>query len=116
METAKSTRMHPRCGGYFDNVNRPLCHCEERSDEAIHIFKVRLLRALRALAMINLTFSLLDARAEGVQKAILFTGESNLSAQRAYTALGFRHVGDYRLLLLQSPIRIDSKATHSTRR
>jgi len=50
--------------------------------------------------------SLLDARAQGVQKAILFTGESNLAAQRAYAALGFRHTGDYRLLLLQSPIRI----------
>ena len=44
--------------------------------------------------------SLLDARAKGVEKAILFTGESNLAAQRAYTALGFRHVGDYRLVLL----------------
>ena len=106
METAKSTWMHPRCGGYFDNVNRPLCHCKERSDEAIHIFKVRLLRALRALAVINLAFSLLDAYAEGVQKAILFMGESNLTAQRAYTALGFRHISDYRLVLLRSPMRI----------
>lgn len=48
--------------------------------------------------------SLLDARAEGVGKAILFTGEDNIAAQRAYTALGFRHVGDYGLLLLRSPI------------
>jgi RimJ/RimL family protein N-acetyltransferase len=50
--------------------------------------------------------SLLDARAEGAKKAILFTGESNLAAQKAYTALGFRNIGDYRLLLLRSPIRI----------
>jgi predicted GNAT family acetyltransferase len=49
--------------------------------------------------------SLLDARSEGVDKAILFTGESNVAAQRAYTALGFRHIGDYRILLLQSPIK-----------
>jgi predicted GNAT family acetyltransferase len=48
--------------------------------------------------------SLLDARAEGVGKAILFTGEDNIAAQRAYKALGFRHIGDYRLLLLRSPI------------
>jgi len=48
--------------------------------------------------------SLLDARAEGAEKAILFTGEDNIAAQRAYTALGFRHIGDYRLLLLRSPI------------
>jgi predicted GNAT family acetyltransferase len=45
--------------------------------------------------------SLLDARAEGVEKAVLVTGEENTAAQRAYTALGFRHMGDYRLLLLR---------------
>ena len=50
--------------------------------------------------------SLLDARAEGAEKAILFTGESNIAAQRAYTALGFRHIGDYRILLLRSPIEV----------
>jgi predicted GNAT family acetyltransferase len=45
--------------------------------------------------------SLLDARAEGATLAILFTGEGNLPARRAYTSLGFRRVGDYRLLLLK---------------
>jgi ribosomal protein S18 acetylase RimI-like enzyme len=50
--------------------------------------------------------SLLDARSEGAEKAILFTGENNLAAQRAYTALGFRHIGDYRILLLHSPIEV----------
>jgi predicted GNAT family acetyltransferase len=48
--------------------------------------------------------SLLEARAEGVETAILFTGEENVAAQRAYTALGFRHIGDYRLVLLDPPI------------
>jgi predicted GNAT family acetyltransferase len=47
--------------------------------------------------------SLLDARAEGVTTSILFTGEGNLAAQRAYEALGFRQIGHYRLLLLHSP-------------
>lgn len=47
--------------------------------------------------------SLLDARAEGVTTSILFTGVRNLPAQRAYMALGFRHIGDYRLLLLHPP-------------
>lgn len=47
--------------------------------------------------------SLMDARAEGVEKAILFTGEDNIPAQKAYLALGFRHIGDYRILLLKSP-------------
>jgi predicted GNAT family acetyltransferase len=48
--------------------------------------------------------SLLDARAEGAVKSILFTGVGNLPAQRAYAALGFRHVGDYRLLLLRTEV------------
>jgi predicted GNAT family acetyltransferase len=45
--------------------------------------------------------SLLDARAEGVGTAILFTPQDNIPAQRAYEALGFRHIGEYRLLLLR---------------
>jgi predicted GNAT family acetyltransferase len=44
--------------------------------------------------------SLLDARSEGAVQSILFTGVRNIPAQRAYVALGFRHRGDYRLLLL----------------
>lgn len=48
--------------------------------------------------------SLLDARSENVEKAILFTGERNIAAQKAYIALGFRHIGDYRLVLLNSPL------------
>jgi predicted GNAT family acetyltransferase len=48
--------------------------------------------------------SLLDAQAEGVGKAILFTGVDNIAAQRAYEVLGFRHIDDYRMLLLRSPL------------
>ena len=48
--------------------------------------------------------SLLDARSEGVETAILFTGETNIGAQKAYAALGFRHIGDYRMLFLRSPL------------
>lgn len=47
--------------------------------------------------------SLLDARAEGVTTSILFTGVGNVPAQRAYMALGFRYIGDYRLLLMHPP-------------
>jgi predicted GNAT family acetyltransferase len=57
----------------------------------------------RGYARCVVAASLLDARAEGVEKAVLFTGEENIAAQRAYTALGFRHIGDYRLLLLKPP-------------
>ena len=45
--------------------------------------------------------SLLDARAEGVQSSILFTGVENIAAQRSYEALGYQHIGDYRLLRLR---------------
>ncbi len=45
--------------------------------------------------------SLLDAQAEGVRTSILFTGVENIAAQRAYEALGYRHIGDYRLLRMR---------------
>jgi predicted GNAT family acetyltransferase len=42
--------------------------------------------------------SLLIARDEGATRALLFTGEDNRPAQRAYEALGFRAIGDYGLM------------------
>jgi len=42
---------------------------------------------------------------EGVKKGILFTGEDNIAAQRAYEALGFRRIGDYSIVLLRSPLK-----------
>ncbi len=39
--------------------------------------------------------SLQDARNRGVRRAILFTDERNLPAQRSYLAVGFRPIGDY---------------------
>lgn len=48
--------------------------------------------------------SLLDARCEGVEKSILFTGEGNLTAQKVYAALGFERIGKYRLMLLRLPV------------
>lgn len=47
--------------------------------------------------------SLLAARAEGVCRAVLFTERENHAARRAYAALGFRVVGDYGMLLLETP-------------
>lgn len=43
--------------------------------------------------------SLLGVRGEGVRRAILFTGDNNLPAIKAYAALGFRRIGDYRIIL-----------------
>lgn len=48
--------------------------------------------------------SLRQARTVGVARAILFTDEANLPAQKAYLALGFRRVGDYRLLLFHTAV------------
>lgn len=50
--------------------------------------------------------SLLAARQEGVEEAILFTDEANVPAQRAYEALGFEEVGGYRLLFLKEPLAL----------
>src|SRR5262249_29776640 len=47
--------------------------------------------------------SLLDARAAGVERSILFTGLENVPARRVYEALGYRVVGDYGLVLFFSP-------------
>jgi len=48
--------------------------------------------------------SLLDARDEGAYKAILFTDEDNVPAQKAYASLGFRLAGDYHLFMLREPL------------
>jgi RimJ/RimL family protein N-acetyltransferase len=60
----------------------------------------------RGYARAVVAASLLDARAQGVGKGVLFTGLDNIPAQKAYLALGFRHIGDYRLTLLRSPVDI----------
>jgi predicted GNAT family acetyltransferase len=41
-----------------------------------------------------------SVRPGGVRRAVLFTGESNVAARRAYEAIGFREVGDYGLITL----------------
>jgi RimJ/RimL family protein N-acetyltransferase len=50
-----------------------------------------------------------SARAGGATTAILFTGVENLPAQRAYQALGFSQIGDYRLLLLRQGISVEDR-------
>ncbi len=49
--------------------------------------------------------SLLDAQAQVAKKAILFTADDNLPAQKAYLAIGFRRIGTYRLTILNKPTR-----------
>ncbi len=43
--------------------------------------------------------SLQIARSEGVSRSVLFTGEENIPAQRAYLSIGFHIISDYGLVL-----------------
>lgn len=52
----------------------------------------------RGYARCAVAGSLLAARAEGAERAILFT--NNPAAVRAYEALGFARIGEYALVLL----------------
>lgn len=56
----------------------------------------------RGYARCAVAGALLARRDTGVGRAILFTGETNVAAQRAYTSLGFRVVGDYGIVLFGS--------------
>jgi RimJ/RimL family protein N-acetyltransferase len=47
--------------------------------------------------------SLVVARKQGVERAVLFADPANEAARRAYVFLGFRVVGDYGLVLLAPP-------------
>jgi hypothetical protein len=53
----------------------------------------------RGFARCAVAGSLLDARARGARRAILFTGEGNVAARTAYLALGFTIVGRWGLVL-----------------
>jgi predicted GNAT family acetyltransferase len=49
---------------------------------------------------------LLEARGDGVERAILFTDAGNQPAQSAYEALGFERVGHYGLVLFEGHVRL----------
>ena len=65
------------------------------------VFTPQLLRQ-QGYARAVVAGALLAARDAGVAGAILFTGQENGAAQKAYAALGFERVGDYGLLLFAS--------------
>ncbi len=62
------------------------------------VFTPRALRG-RGYARAVVAGALLDARARGVTRSILFTDEHNAPARRAYLALGYQIVGDYAIVL-----------------
>lgn len=53
----------------------------------------------RGYARAAVAASLQLAHARGVQRSILFTAETNQAARRAYSALGYRAIGDFGLVL-----------------
>jgi RimJ/RimL family protein N-acetyltransferase len=53
----------------------------------------------RGYARAAVAGSLLDARAAGATRSILFTGEDNAAARAAYLALGYQVIGDFGLVL-----------------
>jgi len=67
----------------------------------------------RGYARCAVAASLLDARGTGATRAILFTGEQNIAAQKAYTALGFRQVGYFRLCLLREGVELGDSGQQS---
>jgi ribosomal protein S18 acetylase RimI-like enzyme len=85
---------------------RPALGCFIR--EAVQIGGVYTPPALRGqgYARAVVAASLLAARSQGAHLATLFTGVQNLAAQRAYEALGFQVVGDYRLVTFRTPLSI----------
>jgi GNAT superfamily N-acetyltransferase len=58
----------------------------------------------RGFARAVVAGSLLRVRDEGVVRAVLFTERENVAARRAYLALGFRVVGDYGMVLFETPV------------
>ncbi len=56
----------------------------------------------RGYARCAVAGSLLEARREGVERAVLFTAEENAPARAAYEALGFRVIGDYGLVIFSA--------------
>ena len=60
----------------------------------------------RGLARACVAGALATAFSEGFAEAILFTGERNVAAWKAYEAIGFRTIGDYCIALLREPFTL----------
>ncbi|MGH7535470.1 MAG: GNAT family N-acetyltransferase [Gemmatimonadales bacterium] len=75
-----------------------------RLPEVVQIGGVWTPPALRGLGYARgvVAGSLMDARREGVRRAVLFAQDTG--AKRAYLAIGFRVVGEYGLILFRDPL------------
>jgi uncharacterized protein len=90
----------------FEQAGVPVASCTFNAaiPDTVQIGGVWTPPALRAqgYARAVVAGALSMARAAGVRTAVLFTGEDNLAAQRAYIALGFRAIGDYGLMFFEA--------------
>lgn len=80
--------------------------------EAVQIGGVYTPPALRSrgYARAAVAQSLLDARAEGVETAILFTDVDHTAAHKSYTALGFEIIDDYAIIMFKEPVTPAARA------
>jgi GrpB-like predicted nucleotidyltransferase (UPF0157 family)/predicted GNAT family acetyltransferase len=62
----------------------------------------------KGFARLLLRYTLVQEKRKGTKKAILFT--DNPAAIKAYQAIGFAKIGDYRLALLEKPIILQEKS------
>jgi len=76
------------------------------SSMLVEVMVIVALELVATKASAELAASLRDVHAEGVERAILFTGLENIAAQRAYEALGFERIGTYRTLLFREGLHV----------
>lgn len=62
----------------------------------------------KGFARLLLRYMLVQEKRKGTKKAILFT--DNPAAIKAYQAIGFARIGDYRLALLEKPVNLQEKS------
>lgn len=78
-----------------------MCAFNARIPECVQMGSVWTPLALRSrgYARAVVAGALLTARREGAVRSVLFTGERNVSAQKAYLSLGYQPIGDYAIVL-----------------
>ncbi len=87
------------------NATLPFAKGGPDAPEVVQIGGVWTPRELRGkgYARACVAASLLRVRGRGCTESVLFTGDDNLPAKKAYESLGYRRIGDYRINLLREP-------------
>ncbi|OJV16118.1 MAG: hypothetical protein BGO27_02655 [Alphaproteobacteria bacterium 33-17] len=90
----------------YDGIPVSLCAFNARIEEMVQVGPVWTPPEHRnkGFARLILTQMLVQEKAKGTKKAILFT--DNPAAIKVYKNIGFNKIGEYRLALLEKPIKI----------